>query len=201
MSLLLRRAAIADAYQAPVGGGFTDNFNRADAASLGAPWSYSGANWAIVSNKARPPAGLTDYDAAVVNASLVDCTVQVTINAPVGLNFDGGLVARYVDINNFIFMDISLAGSSFLTRTFQRVGGSFSGLTSLVNPVSGIAPGTPFTAKMVLSGSTGESFINNVSMGTFSGVNAALLSSTTHGMVCSLDDVVTPPDFEDFSAT
>jgi hypothetical protein len=202
---LLRAITVADGYQAPApASGASDDFNRANAATLntsssGHTWAVTAGTWNVASNQGHPPLALTDYRAATLDGGLVDATIECTFNAPVGLNFDGGLVGRFVDINNFIFLDISLVGSSFLTRTFQRVGGSFSGLTSLVNPVSGIVPGTPFTAKMVLTGSSGESFINNVSMGAFSGVDSGLLASDLHGVVFSSTDSVTPPDFDNFS--
>lgn len=204
----LRRAIVADAYAAAAAGGVTDTFNRADAATLGTStsghlWTVTAGTWTIASNVGHPPLSLAAYTAATVDDGVTaDAVIEVTLNSPSGLDFDGGPIGHFVDINNFVFMDISRTGATdYLTRTFQRVGGTFTGLTSLVNPVPGIAQGTPYTARLELSGSGGESFINGVSVGAFSGVDGSLLTSTRHGVVFSATDSTIRADIEDFSIT
>lgn len=203
---LMRRGTIAAARHLAASSGASDTFDRANASTLGTSssghtWSTTAGTWTIASNKGHPPLGLSAYTAATLDDGVTaNATIQVTLTSGSGLDFDGGPIGHFIDINNFVFMDISRTGSTqYLTRTFQRVGGSFTGLTTLVNPVSGITQGTPFVAKLVLSGSGGESFINGVSMGTFSGVDGSLLSSTRHGVVFSASDGTTAIDMEDFS--
>jgi hypothetical protein len=192
------------AYAAAGGGGLpADDFNRANAASLGTSssghtWVSLGAPFTIAGNAAHPPSGLADYTIDYIDAGEADVTIEVTITATPGLDFDGGIAGRVVDINNFVFFDISRTGSTFLTRTFQRVGGSFSGLTSLVNPVAG-TPSDPKVVRLVLSGSGGESFIDGVSVGSFSGLNAALVTPTKHGFVSNLSD--TSATYDGFAVT
>jgi hypothetical protein len=178
-----------------------DNFNRADAATLGTSssghlWTSHGTPFTLSSNAAHPPSGITDYTIDSLNGGTADVTVSCTITPrDLGHDFDAGLAGRVVDNNNFVFLDISRSGSVLLTRTFQRVGGSFTGLTSLVNPIA--AAGTPMLVELVLSGDAGESFIDGVSMGSFSGLNGALLTPTRHGIVTSLTDPLST--FDDFN--
>jgi hypothetical protein len=200
-----RRLLLADSYQAPAVGGASDNFNRADSGTLGTSssghvWTNHGTpTFGIVSNAAHPPAGVSDYNIASLDGGLVNCTVQCTITAPIGLDFDAGLAGRVVDQNNFIILDVSRSGSDLVTRVFKRVGGSFTGLTTFLNPAPGVAQGTPFVAKLVLSGAGGEAFLNATSIGTFSGLDAVLQTPTRNGIVTSLSD--TTAVFEDFSIT
>lgn len=205
---LLRRGIVADAYQAAAATGVTDDFNRADAATLGTStsghlWSVTAGTWTIAGNKGHPPLSLAAYTAATVDdGATVDAVIEVTLNSLSGLDFDGGPIGHFVDINNFVFMDISRTGATdYLTRTFQRVGGSFTGLTSLVNPVPGITQGTPYVARLELSGSGGESFINGSSVGSFTGVDGSLLAATRHGVVFSATDSTFAADIEDFSVS
>lgn len=183
---LSRRGAVADAWTAPGGGPLAvDTFNRADAATLGTSssghvWSEHGTAWSIASNRAHPPL-LSPYTIVSLDAGDADVEIEVTVH-PVA-DCDLGLAARCVDANNFIFLDVSRSGDHYVSRTFQRVSGSFSGLTSLVDPVTSIAVVTdPFTLRLAVNGSSGESWINDVSMGTWSSIDASLVTPTRHGL-------------------
>lgn len=177
----------------PSGGGggslVSDTFNRANAASLGtsssgAVWTVHTADtWSIVSNQADPPS-IGGYSVASLDSGETDVTITVTVYPESG-GVDIGLAARVVDNNNFVFLDVSKSGANYTTRTFKRVGGSFTGITSALGPpLSGVtAQPDPFTISMVLSGSGGESFVAGNSVGTFTGLSGPLLTATRHGIV------------------
>jgi hypothetical protein len=180
-------------YRYASGGGAalpSDDFNRADGAlgtsSSGHAWTHSG--WTVASNKCKPPtSGGLVY--ATVDAGVANVTVAVTVDPAVAP--DLGLVARYIVYET----------DHWLCRVFQKVGGgSFAGLTTLVNPIVtlGSDNDTPFTAALTVSGSGGEAFINGVSQGTFTGVDSGLLSATSHGLAAN--DIVSST-FDNFAIT
>jgi hypothetical protein len=188
----LRRAAYAD----QGAGGATplayDDFARADAATLGTStdghlWDEYGTAWSISGGRARPPVG-AGYRIAAMNAGAadVDITASVLPSAFSLSSPDFGLVARSIDINNFVFFDVVWAVDHWLCRVFQRVGGTFTGITSQVNPVPGMGDNDdPFTARLVAVGDSGEAFLNGASVGTWSGLNATLLAPTWHGLAAN----------------
>lgn len=167
-----------------------DTFNRADAATLGTSssghtWTVHTADtWSIASNVAQPPS-IGGYSVASLDAGAADADITVTIQPGAAGGVDIGLAARVVDNDNFVFLDVSKSGANYVTRTFQRVSGSFTGLTTLLGPPLTGVSGQPatFTLRLVVTGSTGESFVQGTSVGTFSGINAGLLSATRHGLV------------------
>lgn len=164
-----------------------DNFNRADAASLGTSssghvWDEHGTAWSIVGNQCRPPA-VAAYDFATLDAGKADVTVTVTVD-PRGNGRDMGPVARVVDTNNLVFFDCTWVTDHWVCRAFERVGGSFTGLTALVDPVTvlGSDQTTPFSMVLTVSGSSGSVSINSASQGTWSSLDPSLLSATKHGL-------------------
>lgn len=167
----------------------SDSFDRADNASslgstdTGQAWTANSGTWGIGSNRAVPPNAASAN--ATVDAGALAVTVSLTCIPPASGNIDVAIIARYVDANNYIFLDVSKSGSVQVSRTFSRVGGANTGITSLINPAVADITST-FTMKLVFtSASAGESFVNGVSMGTFSGLNAALQTPTKYGMWCN----------------
>lgn len=180
----------------------SDDFNRANAASLGTSssghvWDEHGTAWSIASNRCVPPSS-GGYKFATLDAGEADVTVAATIN-PSGAP-DLGLCARFVDASNLVFFDVVWETDHWICRVFQRLAGSFTGLTALVNPVVtlGADNTTPFTASVELAGDAGEAFINGVSQGTWTGLDGSLLSATDHGLVGN--DVVAST-FDNFAVT
>lgn len=163
----------------------SDAFTRADnASSLGTAdsgqvWTAHAGTWGISSNRAVPPATL---GTASVDAGATLVTVQLTgIPAGVG-NTDVGLLARFVDTSNYLFLNVSKTGSVMQARMFKRVGGTNTGITTLVNPAAPDAT-NPFTMKVVFSSATaGEAFVNGASVGTFTGLDAVLQTPTRYGL-------------------
>jgi hypothetical protein len=162
----------------------SDTFNRADGAlgtsSSGHAWTHTG--WTVGTNQCVPPnSGGASF--ATVDAGAANVTVAATLDP--ALSPDWGLVVRYVDAGNLILFDIVHEVDHWICRVFQKVaGGAFTGLTTLVNPVVtlGADHDTPFTAAITVTGDAGEAFINGISQGAFSAVDAALLSATSHGL-------------------
>lgn len=179
----------------------SDNFNRADAATLGTSssgdtWDEHGTVWSIASNRARPPSG-GSYVFATLDAGVADVTVEATV-IPGGTP-DIGLCARVVDSNNLVFFDFSWNSDHYECRVFQRVGGSFTGITSFVSNVTAVPNNTdPYTLTLTCTGAAGEAFANGVSQGTWTGLDSSLLTATSHGLA-SKDSH--PVAFDDFSIT
>lgn len=161
----------------------SDNFNRANAGSLGTSssghaWTDSGGTWTLSGNTAHGPAlSGGNYALSSVNAGAADVDITVTVALSGGV--DVGIAARVIDSDTFIYMDFTESGADFITRTFQRVGGSFTGLTSLVGPFSATSP---ITLRLVCVGSSGEAFVQGASVGTWSSLHASLVTPTKHGL-------------------
>lgn len=179
----------------------SDDFNRANAASLGTSssghvWDEHGTAWSINANRCVPPL-ISDYKVVTLDADQADVTITATV-IPAGTP-DLGLCARVVDANNLVFFDIVEVGGHWICRVFQRLGGSFTGLTSLVDPVTELVDNTtPFTATLTVTGDAGEAFINGVSQGTWTGLDSSLLSATSHGLVGNEVQLAT---FDDLAIT
>jgi hypothetical protein len=170
-----------------------DNFNRADGAlgtsSSGHVWTHTG--WTVASNVARPPA-VADYRFATLDGGQADVDVTTTIIPSVSSAAnDMGLAARVVDSNNLLIYNFACIAGVWLCRAYQRVGGSFTGITSSVNPVPelGNSDFRPFRARMLVEGDAGEVFCTTQddlvtwhSQGTFSGIDGGLLAATAHGL-------------------
>lgn len=198
---LLRHGIVAAGYRPPAGSLPSDNFNRADAATLGTSssghvWNEYGTAWSIASNRCVPPS-TGGYKFATLDASTPDVTVTATINP--AASPDLGLAARVVDVSNLVFFDIVWVSDHWICRVFQRVAGSFTGITALVNPVAGLADNTtPFTAALTVDADAGEAFINGASQGTWSGLDSSLLTATAHGLG---GNEVVSSTFDSFSTT
>lgn len=177
-----------------------DNFNRADAATLGTSssghtWDEHGNAWSIDTNRARPPGG-GPFKLATLDAGHADVAVEVTIIPNAG---DLGLVARVVDTGNHVLFNLSWDGR-WLCKVFYKVGGGgYTGLTSLVDPVPQLSDSTTqFTARLELTGDAGEAFIEGASQGTWTGLDSGLLSATSHGLAGNDAHVVR---FDDLAIT
>lgn len=118
------RAGIAGMPRGYPGGTFTDNFTRADASTLGAPWTEHSGTWGIDTNRAvyltPMPAG-TNIRAATIDLKSPIQTVEWEWTAlEKGPSYHA---FRYQDINNFWF--VSGTGSPTTTMyLFQRSGGT-----------------------------------------------------------------------------
>lgn len=175
------------------GGGGTlvsDDFNRANGALGTAPtgqaWT-AGSEWSVASNQAYFHSIVAggSYGLATVNAGQADVTViaDLILTAAGG---DSGLAIRYADDNNFVFVDVSGSdGSGWQSKVFERIGGSFTGMTSLVS-LTGASSAAPVKIKAVASGSTITVSYDTGSgyqlIGTFTNT-AGLRTNTKHGLV------------------
>lgn len=189
------------------GGGSTtlvqDDFNRSNG-SMGTPpvgsyWQPQG-DWSIAGNRAHFASVNSGgaYIPTVVDAGTGNCTVSATFILDATFN-DCGMALRFADNNNFIFVDITGSDSGgWQSRTFERIGGSFTGMTSLMSLV-GVSSSTPLTVKAIMSGSQVEIFYNigagNVSLGSFTN-STVLRTNTLHGLVS--DSAQTNVNVDDF---
>lgn len=182
----------------------SDTFTRDDAATLGnaetgQAWTAHTGTWSIASNQVQPPALTGTYATASVDVGELLVTVEVTVTPPASGAIDVGIAGRVIDNNNFVFLDVSVSGPALVSRTFERVGGTFTGLTALVDPAS-LAPRDPFTMRLVFTAAgEGESFLNDVSMGTFTGLHATLQTPTRYGL--AVGDASGPNRYDNFTVT
>lgn len=174
----------------------TDDFARADGTGLGTAttgqtWAGDAASWTIVSQRAKRPSA-AGYSAAVIDANATAVEVTVTVYPDTGAD-DLGLMARYVDSGNHILFDLSMSGGTWVCRAFEKVGGgSYTGVTTLVNPMPGLsASASPFKIRIRCLGSAGEVFATTqadlttfASMGTWT-INSGLLAGTLHGFTAN----------------
>lgn len=211
----MRQLLLSDSYMAPPGGPtllFGDNFNRADAATLGASWNEHGDAWSVASNAAHPPAlsgfRFVSHDVA---ANGMDIRVKISTN-PASAN-DLALLARYIDSGNHILFNVVMQGGVHLCRVFEKTGGGgYSGLTSLISPVPWLTNNdhTPFYARIVVGGSyganNGEAFLTDqsdyntwISVGTFTS-NVALNGGTEGGLAAGDSAASAFDDFEIYTS-
>lgn len=132
--------------EASAGGGafpsvtLLDDFNRADAASLGANWDvdplgFGDLSAIIASNAAAVPSG-TDYGCGAWNVADFgpDVAVCTTIGAAAGgATWGVTLYARVVDANNYYYFGTGAAGNAFLGN---GTGGSIAPDITLSAPPS-----------------------------------------------------------------
>jgi hypothetical protein len=141
----------------------TDNFNRADAATLGSNWTELNNGGKIVSNTARGDAGSYTYQWVLWSANTWNgdhssqCVVGGSGGTPV---WDEGPIVRAADSGG-IDGYYSMNHSSSLRRIYRRDNGSF---TLLRNDDGTVAVGD--TVKLTVTGTTLEHFRNGSSLGT-----------------------------------
>lgn len=109
----------------------SDSFDRTDSASTlgnadtGEAWTAHQGTWGISGNTAYDPTN-ADHDHATVDTGETAMVVSVVVSNLSGAHA-GGILARYVDSNNFYLADGSgrLGGE---VRLFKRVSGSYTSL-------------------------------------------------------------------------
>lgn len=139
-------------------------------------YSTAGGTWTIQSNKLTlSSASGTPY--CVIDAGITDGIVSGIIDP--GGSGGSGLVFRFTDVNNFIY--IRLFGGTTL-GVFKYVAGSFS----TVNTWAVAAPGEPFTLGVELIGTLVRAFLNGVLVG--STTVAEHTSATSYGWVTNTSE-------------
>lgn len=129
-----------------------DTFTRADNnASLGntsvggVPWTVISGQWGIASNRAKETSGTANRGIAVVDSGKADCTISATVAAVGDFNFQGALVFRLTDVNNYYFVNSS-------SEIYRCQGGAFTSVTGGGYP-AGMAWVAGDTMTITLSGS------------------------------------------------
>ena len=159
----------------------SDNFNRADASSLGTSssgtaWNDPNAAWGIFSNQGRTINATDTFDPAWLATGQTDITVSADVTLPGG---EGGIFARFTDASNYVYLDLTRAdGANVNVRIYNRVGGTFSGQGN-VNQVAW-ATGVTRNLKLQCSGTTFASFVDNVQIDQ---VTIASQSGTGAGII------------------
>ena len=184
----------------------SDSFDRADGpigtADSGHTWVESGvgSGWTVASNTAKPPSD-AGWSWATLDLGAADADISVEMNGNGGGAPDLGIAAKVQDASNLILFDVVFVTDHWICRVFQRVAGSFNGLTALVDPVPGVTNtnAAVFTIRLVTNGAAGEAFIAGTSMGTWSALSDnGILAETAHGLGGTS---VTFATFDDFTMT
>lgn len=146
-------------YTPPTGGGTTttDDFNRADSVislgntvTPGTPWPppVSGT-WGIASTKGycvtETNTGSTTFEFQTYDVGMSDYTFTVDVN--VNTAATGGLVFRYVDANNFLYLEKNNSGLTL----YKNVAGTF---TAVGSPIAATTVGVATTIQVVTSGTS-----------------------------------------------
>lgn len=118
----------------------SDNFNRANGSLNGSTPSDSGSTWtcttggSVTSNEFQHSGGIPECN--TLEASSADVDVQATLTVSPPSLGRAGLIARFVDSNNFWFVEIR-AGTN-TGKILKRVAGTSSQVaTSTLTPANG----------------------------------------------------------------
>jgi hypothetical protein len=124
-------------------------------APTGQAWTTDVPGWTVTANQARySGATAGSYFTAVIDSGHADATVTADIILPA--TGDQGLCLRRLDQSNFIMLDFSGSDGSWVSRTFEKIAGALTGVTTLTN-LTGVVSGTPFTVKAVMAGTQSRS--------------------------------------------
>ena len=138
---------------------FRDDFARADSATLGGNWVEVTGNFDIVSGgiRATPPT----QSLAINTTSLGGANYKVTANISTGSMWSStgglGVVARYVDANNYYFAWLDVNAPH--VKLYRVVGGTF---TSIGDAIPGSPPADPTTLTLGCLGSSLFAIVNDV---------------------------------------
>lgn len=141
----------------------TDNFNRADSATLGSSsegWSWSeqgSGNWDIDTNTAESQA-LDSVARADADLSSANHAVQASVTAQVATSNPGVLARFSASVSNTYYMWRD-SNDGNVQQLFKRVTGTF---TQIGSNVAG-TPAPPFTLRLTVSGSSLEGLLDGVS--------------------------------------
>jgi hypothetical protein len=111
----------------------SDNFDRADNTNVGSDWTEVSGDWAISGNKLTKTATFGQYEIITWDTTLnaspsADYDVEAVVNT---VSVDYGeprVIARYIDVNNFYFLNCNLFANEL--HLFKIVGGTESSLGS-----------------------------------------------------------------------
>lgn len=104
-----------------------DDFNRSDSTSLGSKWVEKTGDWEILSN-----ALIADTDGIVLTSARQTKPVGTKYNYNIEVDMltgsvtSWGIICKYIDNNNFDWIDLTLDGSQLWPTFYRRAGGSDS---------------------------------------------------------------------------
>jgi hypothetical protein len=114
---------------------FEDDFNRPDAATLGADWIVRAGGFAVQGMSAVGSGGGSNV-ATANGVSLIDASVTVDVQLPGGASPFAGAITRYAgpgNANYYLGM-IGASGGGFTAQIWRNVGGAFALLQSVATP-------------------------------------------------------------------
>jgi hypothetical protein len=173
----------------------SDDFNRANADSLGANWTERAGDWDIFSNKCRKESGATAQNVAYHNTQLstADYYVQAVVT-PNHTNQHRGVVARRVDFStsdsNFYSAILTTNGTKIML--YKRVSGGDTLLESLDFTY---VVGNNYLVRIEVEGSTIMSFVDGT---PYSEVTDTALSAI--GFAGIHNGATNDEDWDDFEA-
>lgn len=163
-----------------------DTFTRANGLGLGnlesgQAWAGDAAAFSIASNRCQLPA-TPGFSFALFDLGVADFDMTFDIIPSALSGNDVVLVGRWTDVSNHLIFNFSKEVGGWVSRAFEKFGGgSYSGVTTLANPPTGIGNTfDPFRVRLKCDGSTGEVFMTShadlstwISQGTWS-INGGL---------------------------
>lgn len=170
----------------------TDDFNRADSATVGGVWAAN-ANWKIASNKLTRAAasGTPSILACSTAMSTPNHKASAVINR--GTATTTGVLVRRIDDNNYYAVRINLAQNNALL--YKVVGGVTTSLSGLDN--QWLTEGATLTLEII--GTALKAYINGVQILSTVANDAALTSGTGVGLRADAAGG-TLPTFDNFAA-
>lgn len=105
----------------------SDDFNRVDSTSLGANWVEKTGNWEIVSNELVAISdGIVLTSARQTKPVGTKYNYNIEVDMIVGGVTSWGIICKYIDNNNFDWIDLTLDGTQLWPTFYRRAGGADS---------------------------------------------------------------------------
>ena len=105
----------------------SDDFDRTDSTSLGSDWVEKTGDWEIVSNELVADTDgilLTSHRQAKPRGTTYNYNIEV--NMIVGGVTSWGIICKYIDNDNYDWIDLTLDGTQLWPTFYRRAGGSDS---------------------------------------------------------------------------
>ena len=173
----------------------SDTFDGRGNAAIGTPSDAGSAwstifTWTTTTGNVALNSGGDSQATCVLESGESDVEIEVTVTN-VSSTTNVGLCARQTDYQNYILATFEGSGGTAF-RLFSVTGGSFTTIGSATTGL--LTSGVPSTLKLVVNGTSIESFVNGVSVKT--ATSSAHQTVTRHGLRAHSDGVTT---FDDFS--
>lgn len=169
---------------------FSDNFNRADSASLGSPWVDVSGDFQIVSNQAKSVGGVsivTDQTTLSTADNQMSISMQFSTSAPL---YSTQMILRATGPNifdNCYYLNVQNYGDSTVgLQLYKRVSGTPTTLGSEVRTT--LVNGTYYTYKFIIRNDWLTGYINGVAK-VFA-TDSTYTAAGSHGLRAAQDTII-----------